>query len=271
MDVLTTLKSHLELFKKLNPLDCAVIITDEKGTILEYVAGKKFDINVTVNSRVAESGAVAKCLNTGKEVYLNLPNEVYGMPIRVIAIPIFDNNKLIGAISTCTTLAAQETLQKASQNIAATSEEITATTEEVASSAILLSDNLVNLRDKIEDVVNEIKGTDNILSFINGIASNTNLLGLNAAIEAARAGEHGKGFSIVAKEIRKMSDDSAKSVRVIKEILNRIHEKTSIMLEVINETSSIGGQQSIATKEIALAIQELTSSAMNLEEISKIV
>ncbi|BCZ46460.1 hypothetical protein psyc5s11_25270 [Clostridium gelidum] len=271
MDVLTTLKSNLELFKKLNPLDCAIIITDDKGTILEYVKGKTFNLNIVVNSKVSQAGSVAKCLNTGKEFHISLPSEVYGIPIRAIAIPIFDNNKLIGAISTCTTLIAQETLQNVSQNIASTAEEITATTEEVASSAMSLSENLENLKDKTQDVVNEIKGTENILSFINTIASNTNLLGLNAAIEAARAGEHGLGFAVVSKEIRKMADNSANSAKDIKKILANIQEKSANMLKLINETSTLGEHQSIATKEIASAIEALASSAMNLEEISKTI
>lgn len=271
MDILTVLKSNIELFKKLNPLDCAVMITDDKGTILEYIGGKNFNLNIVVNSKVSEAGSVAKCLNTGKEVSVNLPSKIYGIPIRAIAIPIFHNNKLIGAISTCTTLVAQETLQNVSQNIASTSEEITATTEEVASSAMSLSENLSNLKDKIQDVVDEIKRTDNILSFINTISSNTNLLGLNAAIEAARAGEHGLGFAVVSKEIRKMADNSANSAKDIKNILTNIQEKSLNILKVINETSSLGENQSIATKEIASAVEELASSAMDLEEISKII
>ncbi|MBV7274295.1 chemotaxis protein [Clostridiaceae bacterium UIB06] len=271
MDTITILKSQAELLKKLNPLDCAVMIVNIDGIILQYIKGEKFDLNTAINSKVSESGALVKCLRTGKKVTTNLPEELYGISIKVIAMPIFENNKLVGAVATCTTLKAQETLQNVSQNIAATSEEITATSEEVASSAISLSENLVNLKDKVQDVVNEIKGTDEILNFINSISSNTNLLGLNAAIEAARAGEHGRGFTVVANEIRKMADNSSNSIKDIKDILNRIQEKSSAILRVINETSILGEQQSISTKEIASAIQGLTSSAMNLEEISKII
>jgi len=271
MSLLQMLKSNAALFLKLNPLDSAIMITDADGIILEYIRGEKFDLKVTINSKASEKGAVGKCLNTGKEVQMNLPKEIYGTPIKAIAMPILEDNKIIGVIATCTTLESQETLQIFAQNMAATSEEITATTEEVASSAVTLSSNLEKLKGSVQEVVEEINKTDNILRFINEIATNSNLLGLNAAIEAARAGEHGRGFAVVSKEIRKMADNSANSAKDIKSILANIQEKSSNMLKVINETWSLGENQSVATKEIASAIQDLTASAMSLEEIAKII
>ena len=271
MSLLDILTSNAELFAKLNPLDSAVMVTDKNGVILQYVSGSKFDLKVKINSKASEKGAVGKCLNTGKEVTMNVPKEVYGLSIKAIAMPIFEDNKIIGAIATCTTLESQEALQIFAQNMAATSEEITATTEEVASSAVTLSTNLENLKGSVQEVVEDINKTDDILRFINEISTNSNLLGLNAAIEAARAGEHGRGFAVVSKEIRKMADNSANSAKDIKKILANIQEKSTNMLKVINDTWSLGENQSVATKEIASAIQELTSSAMSLEEIAKII
>jgi len=78
------------------------------------------------------------------------------------------------------------------------------------------------------------KNIEKILTTINGIAHQTNLLSLNASIEAARAGEQGKGFTVVADEIRKLADSSAQSVKMIGEILRMMLSKSS---EIANKIS----------------------------------
>jgi len=86
----------------------------------------------------------------------------------------------------------------------------------------------------IEEFNNQNKNIDEILTSIDAIAQQTNLLSLNANIEAARAGEHGRGFTVVADEIRKLADSSAHSVNMIGRILQTLMDKSNEMQNKIN-------------------------------------
>lgn len=70
--------------------------------------------------------------------------------------------------------------------------------------------------DKIYSSINQIKEFSNVIL---EISNRTNMLALNAQIESARAGEHGKGFSVVANEIKKLSDNTKQNTQAIKESL----------------------------------------------------
>ena len=105
----------------------------------------------------------------------------------------------------------------------------------------------------VSDVLN-LKSTEikKVVDTITNMASQTNLLSLNAAIEAARAGIHGKGFAVVADEIRKLAQSSSDATKEITTMLNDIHstsqELASSMMVGVNEVKE-GAQMASAAKD----------------------
>jgi methyl-accepting chemotaxis protein len=123
-------------------------------------------------------------------------------------------------------------------------------------------------RVKVQDIVEESKSLQDANKIIATIASQTNLLAMNAAIEAAHAGEAGRGFSVVADEIRKLAENSSRESQKISAELKQISETISSIVrgaqaseEAFVEVSGRVGETEKLVAEVDNAIKEQREGA----------
>ncbi len=125
--------------------------------------------------------------------------------------------------------------------------------------------------DKIESLAEETKAITDIIVSIKGIASRTQMLSLNARIEAARLGNIGDGFAVVAEEVRKLSEESVRSVERIGVIVDRIQNGTEETVLVARESEKIVEEQETAMSDTVEAFHEMSDSVDGLaRKIEKI-
>jgi len=159
-------------------------------------------------------------------------------------------------------------LQRCSADVACSLEKAATTIQQLSATSQQLANSSQRATAVTSDVNKGIKDTYDILQFIQQVANQTNLLGLNAAIEAARAGEHGRGFAVVAEEIRKLSNDSKDSTASINDILNKLRASIDVVIKVSEENNLVAQEQAAAIQQMAAMIEDVHKIGLELVQIS---
>lgn len=179
----------------------------------------------------------------------------------------------------------QATIATLTEQIADTADNLQKTSDKAvdhAKNADASKVEMNSLMEAMQRISDTSKKIENIISDIESIASQTNLLSLNAAIEAARAGEAGKGFAVVAEQIRMLADQSAQSAvdtrTLIEGALNEIEEGNTVAMKVAESMDSVvQGINDIAdvSKQLSensnVQIAAMREAEKGIDQISEVV
>ncbi len=144
------------------------------------------------------------------------------------------------------------------------------------------NDKMQELKTAIGDISRCSEQIGTIIGAIEDIASQTNLLSLNAAIEAARAGEAGKGFAVVAEQVKNLAEESAKAAgkttKLIETAISAVNSGIAIADETAADMDKVMSSASVATERMGEVAQILQSDVermrqvrANLQQVSAVV
>ncbi len=244
--------------------DAAVTVVDaETYTYLAYIPGETIDHGVRQGDDVPKGTLVLKAIEQDERVTSKVDSKQFGFPYVGVGIPIKDEqSNVAGSISVTKSLEKQEEIHKMSSELSQSVSKITEAIETLSAESQELASTGNELKEYTGDLNASVKETDEILKVVKGVTDQTNLLGLNAAIEAARIGDQGKGFGVVAKEIRKLADNTTKSLKQIEDLINTVkNSETDVQKRVENIEKVVNDQ--------AHEIQAISETVRDVEEMSK--
>ena len=260
------------------------------GLLDDVEGAARGDLTVRADVSAGEIGTVADFFNAIIESLRQIVTQVKTSAVQVntslgdneVAMQALAEDALRQADRTTKTLDSVETMTMAitqaadrAQQAAVVAREASQTAETGGVAMDLTVQNILDLRTTVGETAKKVKRLgessqqiSKVVSLINQIATQTNLLAINAGIEAARAGEEGQGFAAVAEEVGELAARSAAATQDIERIVDSIQRETADVVDAIESSTS---QVVEGTRRVDEAKQSLARMVEVSQQIDALV
>jgi len=268
------LQRFIEIMPILNGVmqdDITIVVFDlRKEVIAAYEPGQ-----LKMPSKVGDPIKNMENFNLVKKSKEQLPSVVptrfFGVPAKGLLTPVFDEfGEVVAIVSVSKSIEKEAKIEDSTSKLFSSMEQLNAGIVEVSSNSQQLSIFIKEIDEFSSQTEEEIKNIDSIINDIKNISQHSNLLALNASIEAARAGDAGRGFSVVAKEMGKLSSLSKDSAEKVSRSLLDIKKAIKFISEKIGRTSLSSENQAAATEEMEATADEIVAIAKQLSDLAKV-
>ncbi|MHB8074686.1 methyl-accepting chemotaxis protein [Desulfosporosinus fructosivorans] len=269
------LQQFIDVMPTLNGVmqdDVTIVVFDLRKEIIQaYAPGGELKMPSKVGDPIKNMENYNLVKKSKKQLASIVPTRFFGVPAKGQLSPVFDENgEVVAIVSVSKSIEKEIMIEDSTSKLFSSMEQLNAGIEEVASSSQQLSVFIKEIDEFSAQTEEKIKDIDTIIEDIKSISKHSNLLALNASIEAARAGDAGRGFSVVAKEMGKLSSLSKESAEKVSKSLLEIKKAIEQISQKINNTSTSSENQAAASEEMAAATEEIVTITKQLSELAKV-